>query len=144
MKHYILIAFCSLITFTNCSVDNNEIPEVITKTYWHLRNVNGGVAGVDIDFNLDKIIWFFNDQTGDLTVTNTNTEDTIEDGLESGDYSFTVNTDDTDNYLLINGNEYGGLLITATELIIDQNIMSTGSGADGFIYTFQRVLVVQD
>tara|TARA_R110002050_G_scaffold5292_1_gene23914 strand:- start:17832 stop:18272 length:441 start_codon:yes stop_codon:yes gene_type:complete len=146
MKHYILIAFCSLITFTNCSIDNNtnDIPKVITKTYWHLKNVSGGIAGVDNNFNLDDIIWQFNDLTGDLTVTNTNTDDTIEDALESGDYSFSVTTDNTDNYLIIDDNEYGSYIISETELIIDQNVTSSGSGADGFIYTFQRVLVVED
>ncbi|WNH07570.1 hypothetical protein [Thalassobellus suaedae] len=144
MKNYILIAFFTLITFTNCSIDGNETSEVITKTYWHLRNVSGGIAGVDNNFNLDEIIWSFNELTGNLTVTNNNTDDTVEDALESGNYSFSVTTDNTNKYLIINDNEYGGLLFSETELIIDQNITSSGSGADGFIYTFQRVLVIED
>ncbi len=77
MKNYILIALFSLVTFTNCSIDGNENSVVITKTYWHLKHVSGGIAGVDNNFSLNEIVWFFNELTGDLTVVNTNTENLL-------------------------------------------------------------------
>ncbi len=55
-----------------------------------------------------------------------------------------MTTDETNKFLIINDNEYGGLIVNDTELIINQNITSSGSGADGFIYSFQKVIVVED
>jgi len=145
MKPTLIIAFFSLLTFTNCSIDNNtnETPKVYV-TYWHLINVSGGIAGVDNDFVMDKITWNFNEATGKLTVKNTNTDETIEDGLNTGTYTFSVTEVGSDKFLVVNSNEFGGLTFTETQLAIDQNKISNGTGADGFIYTFKRVVVVEE
>lgn len=147
MKHYIIIAFCCLITLTNCSVNSNDdSTQQVFITYWHLRNVSGGIAGVDIDFELNDIVWNFDEINGELMVNNTNTNDAIEDGLNSGTYTFSVEQNETNRFLIIDSNEFGGFTISQTQLqlIIDQNITSTGSGADGFVYTFQRITVAQN
>ena len=145
MKYSILITFLSLITLTNCSISNedNSTPQVY-KTYWHLINVSGGFAGVNNDFELNKIVWLFNDTENTLTVSNNNSSD-AEDGLDTGTYTYTVITDDNGNlFLSINSNEYGHLDISETQLIIDQNITTTVTGADGFIYTFRKILVLEN
>jgi hypothetical protein len=48
--------------------------------------VNGGIAEVDTTFDLNKIIWTFNEENHILIVNNTNTDD-VEDGLDTGTYS---------------------------------------------------------
>ncbi len=145
MKRTLIFAFFSLLAFTNCSIDNNnnETPQVYV-TYWHLINVSGGVAGVDKDFPMDKIVWNFNDATGKLTVKNTNTDNTIEDGFDTGSYNFSVTEVGSEKYLVINSNEFGGFTFTETQLVINQNKISNGTGADGFIYTFKRVVVIEN
>ncbi|MFI0427847.1 hypothetical protein [Mariniflexile sp. HMF6888] len=145
MRPYILIAFLSFITLTNCSIGNNDdIPDQIITTYWHLTNVSGGVAGVDNDFDLNDIVWHFNNTTNKLTIKNTNTDDTIEDGFDSGVYNFSVTTVGSDEFLVINSNEFGKVVVTQTQLTIDQNMTTSGTGADGFIYTFTRVNIVKN
>ena len=144
MKHSILITFLSFITLSSCSLDNNnnDVKQQVYKTYWHLINVSGGFSGVDNDFELNKIIWSFNEEENELTVTNTNTED-LEDGLDSGTYTYSVDEDDNkDLFLTINSNEFGNFTVSETQLIIDQNITTNGTGSDGFIYTFKRVVIV--
>ncbi len=145
MKHSILIAFLSLITISNCTINNDENynPQVY-KTYWHLVNVSGGFAGVNNDFDLNKIVWFFDETENTLKVTNTNSTD-VEDGLDTGTYPYTLITGDNNMlFLSINSNEYGFLDISETQLIIDQNITTNGTGADGYIYTFRRILVLDN
>jgi hypothetical protein len=139
MKYQILITFACLITLTNCSINNDTIDEPIKtyKTLWNLVNVTGGIAGVNEDFNTGDIIWSFDNETNTLTVTNTNTDNMIEDGFDSGTYSFSVTNNSENYFLIIENNEFGAYSITENQLIIDQNITTSGSGADGFIYTFQ-------
>lgn len=145
MKRHLFLAFLGLLFFTNCSVDNdsNDTPKVYV-TYWHLTNVSGGFAGVDTNFSMDKVVWHFNDATGKLTIKNTNTDETLEDGFHTGSYPFSVSEFGGDKFLNINSNEFGGFTLTQTHLVIDQNKLSNGSGTDGFIYTFKRVTVIEE
>ena len=143
MKHSILITFLSFITLSSCSLNNNDVKQQVYKSYWHLINVSGGFSGVDNDFELNKIIWSFNEEENELTVTNTNTED-LEDGLDTGTYTYSVDEDDNkDLFLTINSNEFGNFTVSESQLIIDQNITTNGTGADGFIYTFKRVVILE-
>lgn len=145
MKPTLIIAFFSLFLLTNCSIDNNndETPKVYV-TYWHLIKVNGGIAGVDTSFPMDKIVWNFNEVTGKLTVKNTNTDQTIEDGFDTGNYPFSVTEVGGKKFLVINSNEFGGFTLTQSQLVIDQNTVSNGTGADGFVYTFKAVVVIEE
>ncbi|CAH8288912.1 hypothetical protein EV196_11620 [Mariniflexile fucanivorans] len=149
MKYSIIIAFLSFATLTNCSLEgDNEIKDQVYKTYWHLTNVSGGIAGVDNDFNLNEIIWTFNEDTDQLKINNTNTAE-IEDGLDTGTYTYSVTIvevegEDDKSFLVIDSNEFGKFTFNETELVIDQNITTTGTGADGFIYIFKRVVIIED
>ena len=127
---------------SNCSLDNGNNSEsgTITIVFWHLTNTSGGLAGVDDQFDLDKVIWSFNEVNGTLIIQNNNTDDTKQDGLPSGTYSFSVSLNSGNYLLYIDGAEFGSYSISDTELIIDQNITTSGSGADGFVYTFKKVM----
>lgn len=145
MKYYLIIACISFLTLTNCSLDsvNNTAPQV-TKVLWHLKNVSGGIAGVDNDFPANKIIWEFKSENLTLIVSNGNTDDSIEDGLDTGTYSYSVKKVDNVEYLTINSNEVGSATFTNndTVLTINQNETSTGPVADGYIFTFDKSVIV--
>jgi len=147
MKYYLIIACISFFTLTNCSLNdvNNDIPKV-TRVLWHLKNVSGGVSGVDNDFASNKIVWEFKDATSTLIVSNTNTDASIEDGLDSGTYTYSIIEVGSDAYIKINSNEVGKITISTSgnTLTINQNLKSTGSGADGYIYTFDKSIIVEN
>ncbi|RED48169.1 hypothetical protein DFQ02_1047 [Seonamhaeicola aphaedonensis] len=130
-----------LFMLSNCSLDNGSNSEsgTITIVFWHLTNTSGGLAGVDDQFDLDKVIWSFNEVNSTLIIQNNNTDDTKQDGLPSGTYSFSVSLNSGSYFIYIDGAEFGSYSISDTELIIDQNITTSGTGADGFVYTFKKV-----
>ena len=150
---FFLLLTCFFI-LTNCSLDNDIIEDLQEYDLeWHLIGVTGGIAGVDLQFDLDTIIGVFdnggdnNDADNDniLTIVNNNTDDTKEDFLDSGTYIYSITQETNGNYITIEGTEFGEVTFpTTTTLLIDTNELSTGSGADGFVYTFQRVLVPID
>ena len=82
------------------------------------------------------------DESLTITVTNNNTDDTKEDFLDSGNYNYSITEETDGNYITIEETEFGEVTFpTTTTLLIDTNELSTGSGADGYTYTFQRVLI---
>ena len=143
MKIKLLIVLCCAFVFTNCSLSNDsETPQNYKKS-WHLINVSGGFAGVNENFELETIIWSFDEPTAKLTVVNNNSDDTIQDGLASGAYDYSIDiAEDGKSYITIDANELGLLTVNQTGMFIDENMMSTGTGADGFIYSFQVELVL--
>lgn len=142
MKKNILIVTCSIFAFLNCSVNNDRsINSDNVKYLWHLINVSGGIAGIDEQFELGTIVWEFNEDTSTLTVTNNNENSNVENGLDTGTYEFSVLNVDNKTYLVINSNEIGSFEISQNILTINQNEMSNGTGADGFIYTFQVEII---
>jgi len=143
MKPYLLVALVSIMFLTNCSIEDNgnDNTSKVT-TLWNLINVSGGIAGVDNNFDMGDIVWTFNEVTSTLTVNNNNSDDGVEDGLNSGSYPYYVYESDEALFLIINTAEYGGFTVLENQLIIDQNSTSTGSGADGYVYTFQKSLVI--
>lgn len=145
MKNYLIIACFCFFALTNCSLDNdnNNQPQV-TRVLWNLKNVSGGVAGVSNDFNSGKIVWEFNEQTSKFTVSNTNGDSSIEDGLDSGTYTYSVNEVGSKNYISINADEFGSITVTSTKLIINQNETSTGSASDLYIYTFEKSIILEN
>lgn len=144
MKNKILIAVVFCLFTLSCSISNNDNtdPPANYKVEWHLTHVSGGVAGVDETFDMETIIWTFNEATNMLTVENTNEDNSKEDGLVSGSYSYSIAYVGNKSFLTISSNEFGEIVFTSENKIsIDQNSTSEGSGADGFIYTFTRKLI---
>ena len=140
MKRNFLILLSSIFMLTSCSLDNDntDAPEIILVT-WHLIETNGGIAGINDQFNLDTIIWSFSGANGSLVVENNNTTDTKQDLLDSGIYSFTISTINEENFIFIDDIEYGQITIVTDGFTIDENNRTNGQLADGFVYTFQKV-----
>ena len=145
MKKHIIYLFALALTITSCSLENDTNQDEQTyKSLWHLRNVSGGVSGVNDNFDLEAIVWSFNETTLKLTVENNNTDDTKQDGWDSGTYDYSFTQTGSKDYLIIDGTEVGELTFTSqNSMVINENEKSTGTGADGLIYTFQRTLVAE-
>ncbi|MFV0566294.1 MAG: hypothetical protein ACK5NB_10740 [Flavobacteriaceae bacterium] len=152
MKLKILSLITVFIAFTSCSLDNNNDynydDDTLYTEEWHLVEVNGGIAGNTIEYDLNDIVWVFNSTNSSLTVNNTNTEETQEDGLDTGTYYFetTPNESETYNFIFINDEEFGAFGYATSSnlvyLIIDQKIKyNGGTENDSYVYAFQRVLV---
>ncbi|MDO5989792.1 hypothetical protein Q4Q39_20510 [Flavivirga amylovorans] len=142
MKKYFLIVLSSLFLFTSCSVDNNNPEPQTVIAQWNLIKTTGGIAGVNDEFSLKTIVWVFNEVDFEIEVENKNTDDTKQDALDSGTYSYSVKNVEGKSFLTIDGDEIGRYTITGNKLVIDQNDQSEGSGADGFVYTFERTIQV--
>lgn len=143
MRHTLLILFTCFFIFTNCSIKNDNTTPDVVRVYYNLINVSGGIEGVDDYFELGTITWTFNDETGILTVVNENIDDTKQDGLDSGDYNYSVLNSGGNSFLIVDSNELGSLEYITNNLIINGNETSEGSGADGFIYTFSLTTVIE-
>ncbi|MGC6430243.1 MAG: hypothetical protein ACON5F_04300 [Jejuia sp.] len=150
MKLRFNIAIIFLLIFTSCSLDSNDslVSDVQNNTIieWHLTNVSGGIAGVDINYDVDTIIWIFNvdfNGSGTLSVDNNNDQNDLEDGLNTGEYAVFVAEYDGQPILFLDGDEYAGFSYpNANTLEINHNVHSTGVvGSDGYIFTFQRRVV---
>ena len=114
-------------------IENNPIAGI-----WDVQNISGGFAGINDDYPQGTILWSFDAQNSKLTITNNNTTNTLYDGFESGEYAYSILHLDKNLYLQINGQEFGGVVISQNELVINQNITSTGSGADGFVLLLKK------
>ncbi len=134
-----------VLSVTSCSLKNDTDQDQQTyKSLWHLINVSGGVSGVNDSFSLGTIVWSFNETTLKLTIENDNTDDTKQDGWDSGTYDYLLDQTDSRDFLTISGTEVGELIFTSENtMIINENEKSTGTAADGLIYTLQRTLVAE-
>lgn len=133
----LIITLLSVLIISSCSNSDNESKEDILTGVWNVQNISGGFVGMDQDFETATITWTFNASDSKLTVVNNNVlVDVIYDGLDSGSYPYSIIEVDDESFLEINGQEFAGISITNGQLILDQNKISTGSGADGFILLF--------
>lgn len=143
MKKNILIALSCFFVLSNCSTNNEEstTPDEVA-FLWHLVGVTGGIAGIDEQFDVNTIVWNFDDVNQTLVIDNKNTDDSLEDSLDSGTYAFSVLSEGSLTYLLVDGTEIGSFEINSNSLTIDQNFTSSGTVTDGFIYTFTRETII--
>ncbi len=130
----LVVGFCGVIASCN---DDSPQASTINGT-WNLKNVSGGLAGINDDYNRGIIKWNFDSQALTLTVENNNSQNIIYDGFESGVYSYSILESGGNSYLIVEDTEFGGYTLTENNLMIDQNKTSTGSGADGFIIELER------
>ena len=131
----LVVGFCGVIA--SCNNDDSIQASTINGT-WYLKNISGGLAGINDDYNQGIIKWIFDSQALTLTVENNNSQNTVFDGFESGIYSYSILESGGNSYLIVEDTEFGGYTFTENNLMLDQNKISTGSGADGFIIELER------
>lgn len=142
MKTYKILLLFSLTVFFNCSLGNdmttNSTPQI--NITWHLSQTTGGIEGVNDQFETGTVVWTFYESTGSLYVENQNTDTTKQDFLASGTYSYTIDKVGEQQFITIDGVEYGEIIITDNDFTINENMKSTGEESDGFVYTFKKVI----
>ena len=131
MKKVFLILICGMLLIS-CSTNNN----LSIEQKFYLVNVSGGFAGVNENFDKGQIIWTFNEQNSTLNIEK-NTNESFS-GLDEGIYSYSIDNINNQLFLHIDENELGGVSTYENGMIIDENMRSTGSGADGFIMTLEK------
>ncbi|WP_040280632.1 hypothetical protein [Psychroserpens damuponensis] len=137
IKKIVLLLVLALAVFTfSCGSDDDvlNINEPTLEGSWSLVNVFGGFAGIDDDYENGIIVWDFNLETQQVTVTNTNMEVVIFDGLPTGVYDFEVLITEEDRILVIDFFSFNLSVLTAHEFILDQGAYTN----DGFQLTFNR------
>ena len=131
-----LLMILSLIVFTNCNNDDDSNQTETLNGIWNVKNISGGIAGIDDDYGTGIITWTFNNQV--LTIENNESQGNIYSGFESGTYNYSINEINGVNFITINNAEYGSYTLSINNLTINQNETTNGSGADGFILQFER------
>ncbi len=126
-----------IVLFTNCSNDDDTIAPAISGI-WNVSNVSGGLAGINDDYDPGVIVWNFNNRNQTLVVTNNNTENVIYDGYPSGTYTYSVTVLDGKSYLTVGNNEFGRITFETNTATLNQNELSGGAGADGFMISLVR------
>lgn len=139
LKALLLTLFLGVGLLISCTKnDTNILPteELLNET-WNLKNLSGGFAGLNENYSRGTITWTFNPQTQTIIINNT-VPARKSFVFDSGTYDYSVIEINNQKYLKIENAEYGGLTITSDSLIIDQNQLSYGVGADGFILRFKK------
>ena len=122
---------------TSCSNDDEPVQPKVINGSWNLTKISGGFAGIDDDYIKGTITWTFNNQTL-FVVNNASAQGTIYSGFETGNYTYSTFSANGIAYVVIDDGEFGGYKIDANSMIINQNQISIGSGADGFVLQFER------
>lgn len=121
LKLAVTLLLLTLILFS-CSKDDNETTAVPTLAgQWKLVNVTGGFVGVNHNFPAGQITWNVDTTANTVTVVNNNTNPNLQDILETGVYSYTLDPDPnsvcTDTFN-VNNLDLGCYSVSDTELII--------------------------
>lgn len=134
---FLLLMSCSEETTTRSSL--NEV--------YALRNVSGGFAGANVDYENGAVTWAFDADQNELVVTSliiNNGPQSVYLPLQSGTYHFTTSQSNGRTYLQIEGHQiydngdYGRYILNADgSLIIDQGEGSNGTAADVFTLYFE-------
>lgn len=110
---------------------NDSIFEIQIQKKWDLVNINGGLAGIDIDFPPGSITWDF-DESNVKIINNNPYMNAIYDGLSSGTYDYLINEINGYKTLEVDEQDLGGTYILNDELIVDQRAV------DGFQMQFEK------
>ena len=131
-----LLVILSFTFITSCSNDNDSNQTKTLNGIWNVKNISGGFAGIDDEYDTGIIRWIFDNQI--LTIENNESQGNIYTGFESGTYNYSTSEINGNNYITINNAEYGSFTLSANNLTINQNDTSSGAGADGFVLQFNR------
>ncbi len=141
MKNFIpvfpLLLFALSLCFISCK-DEDVLPptdehEILGE--WSMTNVSGGFAGINDPIEKGAYIWTFGESQVNLHIT-----ELIPTGygFSPGNYDYSIISVDEKEFLVIDGDEVGEIQFIDEEMTLDGNSFSNASGADGFMYGFER------
>jgi len=123
------------ILLLSCSIsDDSSTPPSSAK--WNLINITGGISGTEIVLDRGQITWVFDEANSILIIEEI--AEGLPDGLIKGDHTFSIENINNDDFIFIDGVEYGSIAIGSNTFTIDQNVTSTGSASDLYIFKFVR------
>lgn len=139
VKTVILVFLLGIGLLTGCSDDTDITPPAPSLNgTWHLKNLSGGIAGINEHYPNGTITWNFDSRNQTIIIVNNNQSST-RIIFDSGTYNYSIIEVNKQQYLQINSEEYGGLTLSTNNLLtIDQNEISWGVGADGFVLNFEK------
>jgi hypothetical protein len=137
---FLYLLFFAIGFLTSCNNDDDLPNASDIEGTWDLVNISGGFAGVNCDYPAGEITWKFendllevdNNYTGDTTQICSNVLS------QSSSDSYSTLESNGSLFLVLNNAESGEITLSDSELIIDTNSLSVGSGADGFVYRLER------
>ena len=136
MKNLKLISLLLIIgLFNRCTIDDDYDNNPTLLGAWNLVEVSGTIAGTTDEFPLGAIVWNFD--TSEVAVLNTNTNDSLQDGLDSGTYDYILANTPTSNSICNQTIAFAAddtrcIEFSTNVLIITENI------ADAVTYKFIR------
>ena len=118
-----LATMCAFAISCNNTDDNNPTPQNVEGT-WRLASVRGGIAGINDEFSDGSIVWTF-ETGGNISVLNSNTDESKQDLIETGDYVYTfqpnpVTPETCAENIYIDGVSYGCYTIDGNTLTMNQ------------------------
>ncbi|GAA4271688.1 hypothetical protein GCM10022258_09820 [Aquimarina gracilis] len=116
----------------SCSNDDDSSSSSELSGTWSLINVSGGFVGLDHDFNTGIVVWVFNESSNTVSITNNNTDDSIEDLLPTGTYDYSIETVGENREFILDNINRGNFEIMDNQLTINEQFR------DGFNFTFIR------
>jgi hypothetical protein len=134
----LVLLFCSL-TLSSCNEsndDNNE--EFSLEGGWTLTKVQGGIAGINDNFDEQLITWTFN-ADGTISIWNTNTDENKTDFFDTGEYDFAIEPNSATpescaETLFLDNVSFGCHSITGNTLTLSQ------VENDGYQLTLKRII----
>ena len=144
IKSFLISIGCFLL-FMSCSEETTTRSSL--NEVYALRNVSGGFAGADVDYENGAVTWAFDADQNELVVTSliiNNGPQSAYLPLQSGTYYFTTSQSNGRTYLQIEGHQiydngdYGRYILNEDgSLVIDQGEGSNGTAADVFTLYFE-------
>lgn len=144
IKSFLISIGCFLLLMS-CSEETSS--RATLNEVYALRNVSGGFAGADVDYENGAVTWAFDADQHELVVTSliiNNGPQSVYLPLQSGTYQYTTSQSNGKTYLQIVGHQiydngdYGRYILNADgSLVIDQGEGSNGTAADVFTLYFE-------
>lgn len=139
MKIKGLITFYALLfVISGCQENGDSAESTPVSGDWNLVNVSGGFAGINENFEKGSIVWTFDADQGTLEVANNNSSNALYDGLPSGNYTYDTMEEEGNLFLFIDNIESGGVTISKDEMVLNQNMLMNGSGADRYVLKLNK------
>ena len=138
MKIFTKLGLLALVVLTfACSKTNVNPPNEITlKGNWNMKNVSGGLMGLNLDYDPGEVIWRFDASTNLLMVTNnilSTGPKSIYARFATGSYPYYILNNNSIDELYVDSNLVGDMSIGISTMRIDD-----GVAADGFLTVFEK------
>ena len=133
---YSLIILSISFLLINCS-ETTKFSKNSIQNSWMLKNVTGGLQGLQLDYSGEEVNWtFYDNNTVKIdNYTSSNTQFFTYVGFVTGTYPYEIKMENNQKILYINHLKQGMISIKDEQLLIDDEF-----AADGILKTFQLIL----